>query len=159
MPGLSIKDVLKVAIQMEEDGKTFYQYAAAIVKDDNVKQVMSALADEEIMHRHVFEDMLNAAPDDIVIADDKSSYFEFLKNHMDSRSVFDRKKFEEEEDRVKSIETAINFAIDREMEAVVYYTGILNLVKEQHEALVQKIIGEESTHFMKLSKAKGMLSK
>jgi rubrerythrin len=47
-------DALKTALQMEIDGKEFYEQAARDSRDDLGKKLLNALAGEEDIHRQVF---------------------------------------------------------------------------------------------------------
>jgi rubrerythrin len=50
-------EVLKTAIRMEIDGKEFYQKASAASGNDLGKKLLAKLAQEEDIHRKVFEDI------------------------------------------------------------------------------------------------------
>ena len=59
MSAITIKDVLKKAIEMEEAGKIFYEYAAGITDNEDFRKIMSVLANEEVGHKHIFENMMH----------------------------------------------------------------------------------------------------
>lgn len=160
MSAITIKDVLKKAIEMEEAGKIFYEYATTITEDNNIKEIFKVLAKEEIGHKHIFENMINEI--DKLNIDDKNTeeeYIKYLNEHISTKSVFDRKKFEQEKDAIKGMIDAIDFAIDREMDSILYYMTLMALVREEQAAFVQQIIEEERKHFVKLSEAKKLLKK
>ncbi len=54
---------LKTAIQMEIDGKEFYLDAAKSSTNDMGKKLLGKLADEEDIHRRVFENIYHALSD------------------------------------------------------------------------------------------------
>lgn len=153
----TIKDVLKKAVEMEDAGKIFYEYASAIVDNKDIKKVLNILATEEIGHKHIFENMLNRI--DEIKTDNVSNkeYLQYLNDHISIKSVFDRKKFEENKDKLKSIIDIIDYAIDREMDSVLYYMMMMAVVREEQNFLVQKIIEEEKKHFIKLNEAKNLI--
>jgi rubrerythrin len=53
-------DALKIALQMEIDGKEFYQQAARESRDDLGKKLLNTLAGEEDIHRQVFQRIYEA---------------------------------------------------------------------------------------------------
>ena len=53
------KKALETAIQMEIDGKQFYKKAASASNNSMGKKLLSKLAEEEDIHRKVFENIFN----------------------------------------------------------------------------------------------------
>ncbi len=158
MSELTIKDILNKAIEMEEAGKIFYEYAAAVVDNEEIMKVLSVLAQEEVKHKHIFENMKNDVAE--ISASNKSDeYLTYLNSFLSTKSVFDRKKFDEIYDKVKKITDIIDFAIEREMDSILYYMTLMTVVKEEQNFLVQKIIEEERKHFIKLNEAKKIILK
>jgi len=48
-------DIFKFAMQMELDGKSFYEKGAAATDDNNLKQIFLTLAEEEQRHYNIFK--------------------------------------------------------------------------------------------------------
>lgn len=158
MEEITIKDVLKKAIEMEENGKIFYEYAASIVKKDNVFKVLQVLAEDEVRHKHIFENMLNSVAGES-FGEENSTFMKQINEYISHKSVFDRKKFEKEIETAEGILKIIDFAIDREMDSIFYYMTLMAAVKEEQKYLVEKIIDEERKHFIKLNEAKKLIGK
>ena len=57
LEGYSVKDAIKTAIQMEKDGYSFYQRAAAQTSIDQGRGIFESIAEDELMHLEVFEKM------------------------------------------------------------------------------------------------------
>ena len=57
--GENVKDAIKTAIQMEKDGYSFYQKAAAQTSSDMGRTVFKSLAADELLHVEVFEKLFN----------------------------------------------------------------------------------------------------
>jgi rubrerythrin len=51
-----------------------------------------------------------------------------------------------------NLQEILDFAISREKDAVLFYTGLENYVPEEHTVTVRDIIKEEASHIVKLSK-------
>ncbi len=158
MSELTIKDVINKAIEMEEAGKIFYEYAASIADNEETKKVLSVLAQEEVGHKHIFENMKNDVSE-IPASGENNEYLKYLNSFLTTRSVFDKRRFEAIIDSVKKITDIIDFAIDREMDSILYYMTLMTVSKEEQNFLVQKIIDEERKHFIKLNEAKKLILK
>lgn len=158
MAAITIKDVLKKAIEMEEAGKIFYEYAAGIIDNEDLRKIMSVLASEEVGHKHIFENMMHNV-ENINFSNEKNEYLQYLENYLTTKSVFDRKKFESKKDDITNILEALDFAMDREQDSILYYMTLMTIVREEQSHLVQKIIEEERKHFIKLNKTKDLIKK
>ena len=55
----NVKDAIKIAIQMEKDGYSFYKKAAAQTSSEMGRSVFESLADDEELHLNVFEKLLD----------------------------------------------------------------------------------------------------
>ncbi len=157
---MKIKSVIETAVQMEEKGKKYYESAAAAVKSADVKAVFEALAVEEDFHKKHFLKMLDSAGDGVF----EGASDEFIGTFMSysgNKPMFDTAQLKEslESDEPGSIVRAIEFAMDRELEAVIYYTSIMAAVSAGSVREIQDIIDEEMKHFVKLSKARELVRK
>lgn len=157
---MKIKEVMETAVKMEEKGKNYYEAASAAVKTAEVKAVFEALAAEEDFHRMHFMKLLEQAGD----GDFEGATDEFIGTFMSysgNKPLFDLKQLKEslEGGAPDSITRAIEFAMDRELESVIYYTSIMAAVSSGSSREIQDIIDEEMKHFVKLSKARELIKK
>ena len=53
-------EVLRIAIQMETDGKKYYQMVSQRCRNPVFKELFHSLADEEVLHQQEFEEIYNA---------------------------------------------------------------------------------------------------
>ncbi len=153
---LTIIDVFNKAIEMEEAGKNFYEFAVTTTDDENLKKAFKVLAEEEIGHRHIFENMKSKVAK-IKINNENSEYLNYLNEIISSKSVFDIKKFQK--NKLNKLIDIINFAIEREMDSIMYYMTLMAVVSEEQSHIVQNIINEERRHFIKLNAAKKLINK
>jgi len=144
-------EIYRFAIKMEENGEKFYRHAATITEDDEARYLFNFLADEEVNHKKIFGELLSKIktfePDERY----PGEYMEYLRDLLDNRAVFSKKKLDEEFKGVKSTLSALNFAINREMDSILYYSETKNLVDKSQQKAIEKIIEEERRHFAKLS--------
>ena len=151
MGTFDVSEIFQFAIGIEENGEKFYHYAAQIAEDEEMKDVFNRLADDEIEHKKIFGKMLSKIekyePPDIY----PDEYFSYLRAYADG-TIFTGKMQKEELSAVKDVPSAIKFAIQRELDSILYYQEIKKFVtKDQHD-LIDGIIEEERGHFLKLSK-------
>ena len=151
MGTFDVSEIFQFAIGIEENGEKFYRYAAQMMEEGETKEAFNRLADEEIGHKKIFEEMLSKIekyePPEIY----PDEYFAYLRAYVND-AVFTREMQEKELPAVKDTFSAIKFAIQRELDSILYYQEIKKFVpKDQHD-LIDGIIEEERRHFLKLSK-------
>ncbi|MEI7641096.1 MAG: ferritin family protein [bacterium] len=159
MADYSISEVLNFALKMEEHGEKFYEYAAENIKHKDLQKVFSALALEEKHHAAVFEKMLAETAHTKILRVGAADYVHYLARHIETKSVYKKKDFEAIKGKMKSITDVIVFAMDREINSVVYYSEMKKHLAEKNYAIFDKIINEEIKHFTKLEKAKKLIVK
>ncbi|MFQ3675173.1 MAG: ferritin family protein [Endomicrobiia bacterium] len=153
----SISEILQFAIKIEENGELFYKMAAEKVIDFKAKEMFNLLAEEEVKHKNVYSEMLaeieNYKPEEIY----PEEYFSYLKSYVDN-IIFNSKKAEELKVNFDTI-AAINFAIQRELDSILYYLEMKNFVSKSYIKQIDKIVEEERKHFLKLTDLKNSLEK
>jgi rubrerythrin len=146
-------DVLEFAVRLEENGELFYREAAKITEDSTAKDLFSRLADEEVAHKGIFENLLSRIANFEAPEGYPGEYLAYLHNYMDGKVIFSK----ENQKILPAINTtveAFDFAIQREMDAVFYYQELKAFVNKIDHATLDKIIEEERRHFAALSVAK-----
>lgn len=150
-----VDEVFGLAIRIEENGEKFYRHAAVVTEDETARYLFNHLADEELKHKEVFKDMISRMK--VECKDRPESYpgeyMDYLRNYLDDNIVFN-KKAESEFAQIRDTIDAVNFAIDRETDSILYYSEIKQLVPQSGHALVDEIIAEERRHFLKLAEFK-----
>ena len=148
----SATDVFKFAIRIEEDGELFYQRAATFADTDEVRKLFLGLADEEIRHKRVFTEMLEKVGDYRPVESYPGEYMAYLRDYIDGKAIF-TKSLKEASTDIHDVPSALNFAIKRELDSILYYQEIKNFVPEKYHSNVEAIVAEERKHFAKLSDA------
>ena len=146
-------DVFRFAIRIEENGEKFYHYAVRITEDDDVKEVFKYLANEEISHKKIFEDLLLKIEKYEPFESYPGEYFAYLRAYVD-RIIFTNEMLDKEISNVRDTSSAIDFGIQRELDSILYFHEIKKFVPKRQHNLVDKIIDEERIHFSKLSELK-----
>jgi rubrerythrin len=147
------KKIITTAITMEINGEKFYSELARRMKDAKMKKVFLFLAGEEVKHRKIFEQFLFDLPDTEKPRTFYNEYFAYLRSYVDS-NIFSFPKLKEKIVAVKDLVSAVNFAIQRELESIGYYQEMKAWVPVRDHAAIQSIIEEERRHFIRLIEIK-----
>jgi len=144
-------DVLQFAVRMEENGGLFYRKAAELSDKAEAKKLFEYLASEEAEHKKTFEKFLSKVTLYEPTEDYPGEYLAYLHNYIDGK-VF----FTDEVSMTKAIDiaSALEFAIQREMDAILYYTELKAFVSADDQKSIDSIIDEERKHFAQLSEIK-----
>jgi rubrerythrin len=151
---MNIQDVVNFAIRIEENGERFYREAAEIITNRPVKELFERLAEEETVHRKTFERLLSGLGDYQPPETYEGEYLAYLKDFIDGKAVFtDHPKIPQLE-KTSSIAGALDFAIQREVDSILYYQEMKKFVGTRHTEAIDRIIEEERMHFASLSKSR-----
>lgn len=144
-------EVFQFAIRIEEGGEKFYREMASKLDDAEVKSLFSTLADDEVKHKKTYEGMVSKIEEYEPFESYPGEYFSYLRAYADN-IIFTPERMKEEIDRIKDAASALKFAIDRELDSILYYQEVKNLVPQNQRGLIDRIIEEERRHFVKLTK-------
>jgi rubrerythrin len=146
-----LAEIINFAIEKEEDSYKLYEVLQDKVQDEEMKEFFQVLMDEETKHRDFYLDFLNKIEKKQTpikgFNDEYDLYLQELIKSSRMKSVFCR-------DVEKSLETTLDFAIEREKESILFYNGLKYYVDEVDLKSVEFIIKEESKHIIKLLKIK-----
>lgn len=148
-------DVLQFAIRVEENGEAFYRETASMVSDRDVKELFTQLAGEEVNHKKTFESMLGQLANYQPPETYDGEYLSYLKSYIDGKAIFKDHPKIPEMAKVRDREAALDFAIQRETDSILYYEEVKKFAGEKHASVIDRIIAEERRHFVTLLAAKG----
>jgi len=148
---LNAHDVVRFAIRIEEDGELFYREAARLAEAGEAKALFSRLADEEVGHRKIFQSIADTLGGYTPPETYDGEYMAYLRDHIDGKAVFREDLKDSLKAHLGSVLSAIDFAIGRETDSILYYQETRIFVPERQQAVVDHIIEEERKHFILLS--------
>ena len=147
-------DIFEIAMRIEENGSNFYRYAVQIAKEEEAKEMFNWLAGQEDNHKIIFRDMLSKIEIKNPPESYPGEYGTYLHDYADNNLIFKKEVMDAEMARITDTLSAIDFAIRRELDSILYYHEIKGFIaKDQHES-INKIINEERKHFKTLSEMK-----
>ncbi len=150
-------DIVEVAVRIEENGVNFYRYAVQLAGKEELKALFQRLADEEVKHQRTFTEILAGMDRNPPPEGYDGEYAAYLHNYVDNRLVFTAQAFAAELAKLKDEVSALDFAIQRELDAIHYYREIRELLPADQRQAIERIITEEKGHFTRLSAIKQRL--
>lgn len=144
-------DIVEIAVRIEENGGNFYRFAVQLAKDEQTKEVFRRLAEDEDRHGKIFQNVLSKIETHSLPEGYSDEYGAYLRNYVDSNIIFTEEAMETELTKIKDVPSALDFAIRREMDSILYYQEIKVFVSKDQHAVIDEIIAEERSHFETLS--------
>jgi rubrerythrin len=149
---MNIHDVVNFAIRIEQNGERFYREAAEMITNQAVKELFQRLAQEETVHMKTFEKLLAGLGDYRPPETYEGEYLAYLKEFIDGKAVFKDHSKITQMAKVSTVLEALDFAVQRETDSILYYQEIKKFVAAKNAASIELIIDEERMHFALLSK-------
>jgi rubrerythrin len=160
--GFNANEVFQIAIDMEGNGKFFYEKAMEIIDDPDVKELLAFLAQEEGEHLKKFTELKAQLPKtatEDTIWDPEHEMNKYLQMMADMhvfRSDFD---VEEKLSRVKNPEDVLKLGIQFEKDSIIFFLTIQDATEEKKgQELIGQLVDEEKKHLNKLSLELGKLT-
>jgi len=157
-----IEEVLTIAIRIEVNGQAFYREAAKLCPEH--ADWLNDLADQEIAHEATYtklkDDLVDSAGRSNLDAGDYDDLAVAYLHSIAGSIIFKLSRSPEEEFTGReTIEEIIDRAIEREQDAVLFFTGIRRALRdEQARGEIDLIIDEEMRHVSELQARKQKLS-
>lgn len=146
----SVSEVIELGIQIERNGRDFYEVLARQSKNPVIAEVFKFLSQEEEKHIVTFKQILEKAGQYQLPQVYADEYFAYI-NLLASNYVFTQKnKGEEIAISITSDMQAVDLGIGFEKDSIVFYEGIKKAVLEKEPALIGELIKEEEKHLKKL---------
>jgi Uncharacterized conserved protein len=150
MSVFAASDVVEVAIRIEENGINFYKFAEQIAKQEEAKKLFAQLAQAEVAHKKTFEGIFAKMEKYNPPEQYTGEYSAYLRSYVDNNLIFTKEIMDKQLANMKDTVAAFDFSMQRELDSILYYHEIKNLVPAaQHEA-IEKIIEEERKHYATL---------
>lgn len=156
----SSKEILEMAVRIEENGLGFYKAASASTDNVRIKELFDYFIIEEVKHVELFEALKEAITENEP-SDYNDPYLEEESKYLNAladSSIF--MKGEEGVNKAKAIKSddeALDFAIQMEKDSILFYLELINMVRDHDRPTVKNILSEERKHIAKLTELRGSL--
>jgi rubrerythrin len=151
MAMLTAADVLQWAMEIEKNGKAFYDAAGAKSADPEVRALFEDLAVQEQGHYEVFRKMLGASSAAGPSTLDHDAYQAYLQVALNKALFAGPDKAlalaENAEDRESALQAAIGF----EKDTLLFFYDLRDMVSDAERGTVTAIIQEEKGHLRRLA--------
>ena len=152
--GFNASEIFEIALQIEKHGEKFYQHAATICDDPKIKEMFEYLAVEEVKHRKTIDGLLSKIDHYEPPEKYPGEYRQYLTAYSENL-VFSDEEFEREMKKVDTVADAVEFAIEKELQSILYYIEMRNLVPEGPQRdEIDRLVEEERRHYLKLNDTK-----
>ncbi len=142
----SVKEILDIAIGIEETGYEFYTRCAVLFKDAGMRDVFDFLAREEQEHKKIFQSLIGSDEPDGLFTEE---YFAYLKAIGGAR-IFENKAADigRVVAGIADPVDAVKHAFGTEKESILFYDEMKRLFENDRKtaALLDRIIEEERKH-------------
>jgi len=153
--GFNANEIFQIAIDIEGNGKRFYEKAIELIDDKDAKALLASLAKEELEHLKKFTALKEQLPKEAAAStvwdpeNDMNNYLHMVADMNVFRSDFN---LEDELSQVKSAEDALRFGIQFEKDSIIFFLTIQDATDEtKGRDLIGQLIEEEKGHLKKLS--------
>ena len=151
-------ELINIAIGIEQRGIAFYDIMAKSTENAGVRDIFQYLTDMERTHIDIFEDMLGE-PDKYHIPETYAEeYSAYLQALVDNAVFTDDAITSEMATRASSDIEALELAIGAEKDSILFYYGFKEILPQQAQSTVGKIINEEKSHLREISELKKKLA-
>ena len=153
--GFNVNEIFQIAIDIEGNGKHFYEKSMDLVDDPNVKELLAFLAQEEAEHIKTFTELKarlpKAATEDTIWdpENEMNRYLQMMADMHVFRSDFD---VEKELSQVKNPEDVLKLGIQFEKDSIIFFLTMQDAAGEKEgRELIGQLVNEEKKHLNKLS--------
>ncbi len=154
------KEVLDMAVRIEENGMRFYNDASRGAKSQQLKELFSALAEEEASHIKTFLELKKA----LVGSGDSAGFDPYIEDAQQYlKSMADTEVFTNPEAgkaaarSLKSEEEAVILAIGMEKDSLLFYYELERMIRESDKKVIEALIEQEKEHVRKLTNLQKLL--
>jgi rubrerythrin len=144
-------EIVEIGIQIEKNGRDFYNAVARQSKNQKAKGLFQYLAGEEEKHIAVFSKILDAVSKYEPPESYPGEYFAYM-NALAGENVFTQKdKGSELAKKVTSDKQAIEMGIGAEKDSIIFYEGMKKAIPDYDLKIIDQLIAQEQDHLRQLS--------
>ena len=151
-------EVLTFAVEIEKNGKAFYNKVAQQVEDDTAKEIFLKLATEEEKHITDFEELMAGVSDYFSPESYEGEYLAYIKTLVDNHVFIQNADIDKLMEKVTDAKSAIDLALGFEKDSVLFFNELRNLITVHEQKTIDKLIAEERKHIQTLIQLKKKFS-
>ncbi|HQL43924.1 MAG TPA: ferritin family protein [Spirochaetota bacterium] len=154
----STKELIDIAMGIEETGFYFYSTFKSKFKDESFQQMFQFLADEELRHKDIFSNMLKGLNDTQGVY--TQEYYSYLKAIGTTRVFSNSNDVDTIAQTLNQPLDIIKIAMDSERDSIVWYSELKEIYRNDTKSkdILERLINEERKHVLILLDLKEKLS-
>ncbi len=150
-------EIVQLGIEIEKNGKDFYDVLVRQSKNRKGREVFEYLAGEEEKHIATFQKILDKLEKYQPPESYPGEYFAYM-NALAGDYVFTQKnKGKEIAKRITGDKQAVDTGMGFEKDSILFYEGMKKVVPEHHHKVLDELIGQEQKHLRQLCDLKKAL--
>ncbi len=147
-------EIVELGIQIEKNGRDFYNTLIGQSKNQKAKDIFKYLAGEEQKHIATFQKILNSVQKYEPQEAFPGEYFAYMRTLADEYVFTQKDKGSRVAKDTKSDKEAIGLGIGFEKDSIIFYEGVKKVVPQHDHRLLDELVAQEQDHLKKLSALK-----
>lgn len=146
-------EIFEMAEEIERQGARFYEKAATLFSEPEIKQMLLSLSGMEVGHEKLFSSMRSQILSDAYKGYDPDEMAAaYIKTFTDGKVFNLKKNMCDELSAATTLRDVLTMAVQAERNSILFYTGIKQIVPQAlGQETIEKIIIEEMKHVVSLS--------
>ncbi|WP_448384194.1 ferritin-like domain-containing protein [Desulfosoma sp.] len=153
--GFNAAEVFQIAVEIEENGKTFYEKALAKIDDPDVQAIFKDLALQEVEHKKKFMELKAKLPQQAsqpTVFDPNNEMANYLKMMADGHVFRTSDNVDRKLAQVKDAVDALRMAMEFEKDSVIFFLSMQDATEEEKgRQFIGLLVKEEQEHLRRLA--------
>jgi rubrerythrin len=145
------KEVLEMAIEIEKNGRSFYEFMARVGKEMEVRDMFTQLAAREQEHENTFRDVLKRLGGYRPSQAYAGEHYQYIRDLADSGVISGERVQAALVKRPVTDVEAIELGIGFEKDSILFYAEMRGMVPRQDQEIIDIITSEEKKHLSELT--------
>lgn len=151
LPAFKGMDVLSFAIEIEKNGKSFYESVAQIIEVPEMKEVFLKLKEQEEQHIADFEQLLEKITEYQPQETYAGEYLDYIKALVDNHVFNTKADIKALAETIKNKVDALELALRFEKDSILFFAELKNVVAPYNHEVIEDLIAQERGHIRLLS--------
>uniref|UniRef100_A0A832EKB0 Rubrerythrin n=1 Tax=Desulfacinum infernum TaxID=35837 RepID=A0A832EKB0_9BACT len=153
--GFNAAEVFQIAVEIEENGKSFYEKALAKIDDPDVQAIFKDLALQEVEHKKKFMELKAKLPQQAsqsTVFDPNNEMANYLKMMADGHVFRTSDNVDRKLAQVKDAVDALRMAMEFEKDSVIFFLSMQDATEEEKgRQFIGLLVKEEQEHLRRLA--------
>jgi len=153
--GFNAAEVFRVAVEIEENGRRFYEESRKKIEDAEIKELFYHLGQQEIDHKRKFEALLAQLPPESKVPtvwDPHNEIDQYIRMMAADHVFVSSAEVENCVRRLRDAAEALKLAIGFEKDSIIFFLSFEEAMSgEKDRQLIRSLVKEEQEHLRRLT--------